>query len=220
MRSYTLNVTFNDALTPRVRAVAAQLQDRTQLHRSMGAECQQTIRAKVLQTIPFFHQTAETLGGRPTGFVADAADSVTADGALEASGAMGQINLHHPWFARVFGPVHLTPKNGSKFLTIPARGEFYGRRAREFSNLKFSIRLVNGKRLPVLELDLTQGGRVKLTGEKVENPIAYWLARSVDQKQDRDRLPPDETLTKALRIGGARYLRGLERQMREKGPVA
>lgn len=104
-------------------------------------------------------------------------------------------------------PETIKPVN-SKYLTIPARPEAYGRRAREFSDLVF--RMVPSERggiAPALvraEQTAFSFGRRKKDGTRsvgsireLGGEVFYWLARSVHPKPHPDAVPSREKLQEA-----------------------
>lgn len=88
-----------------------------------------------------------------------------------------------------------------KFLTIPARSDAYGRRAREFSGLQV-LRVVNERGVPQLALvhvaeDVTApsktGKRVKRYKSEIGD-VYYWLARSVKTKPHPEAIPSNAAM--------------------------
>jgi len=90
-----------------------------------------------------------------------------------------------------------------KLLTIPARQEFYGHSAREFSNLRFGMFKGGTKFLYVgqggTEQDQNWGTnkqvkwqRKRGLGARAAMMIAYWLKDSVTQKPNFDIIPAEE----------------------------
>ena len=99
------------------------------------------------------------------------------------------------------GPI--TPQN-AKMLTIPARAEAYGKRAREFSGLRFKIVLdpETGRMRPALvnmgasatliaEKKGKRGGFKAIGSEFSEQPL-FWLSKGVKQKPDPRVMPSDD----------------------------
>lgn len=141
-----------------------------------------------------------------TNFYGQAARSVS-------SGVAGDdINID------VTGPVGLRqrrfggtirPKN-VKFLTMPAAPEAYGKRAREFNNLRFAIVFdpkIQKSRPALVIAESTQlklgqrrkdGSRkVTVLGE-VGGGVMYWLLRSATQSPDPTVLPTNELLVQVI----------------------
>ena len=87
----------------------------------------------------------------------------------------------------------IRPRN-SKYLTIPAIAEAYGKRAREFNNLRF-VMLKNGPALVEAEATQISIGKkgVKNKGS-VGGRVLYWLRRKVTQKADPSVLPSPEAI--------------------------
>jgi len=90
-------------------------------------------------------------------------------------------------------------------LTIPAVPEAYGKRAREFNNLRFAFALnpATGKMMPALveaEASQVKIGKIKKDGSRTithtSNTTAkiaiFWLLGKVSQKPDPTVLPSDE----------------------------
>ncbi|HBY60596.1 MAG TPA: hypothetical protein DEH78_12295 [Solibacterales bacterium] len=139
-----------------------------------------------------------------TNFFAQAARSVSSkvDGSdinIDVTGPVG--------FRQRYRGGTITPKN-VKFLTLPAAPEAYGKRAREFSNLRFAIIEQDGKKRPALvQAEATQfklgrkrkDGSRKLTvlGE-TGGGVMYWLVRRANQAPDPSVLPTTEVLIAAI----------------------
>jgi hypothetical protein len=131
------------------------------------------------------------LGGNRTHFYGDAAKAVSSDGDNEgATITVAQQGIRQ----RLQGGT-IRPGAGKKYLTIPARAEAYGRRAREFHDLKF-VKLKNGRGMLVAGELTGLTGKMNKKGEVVERPgtedgvVMYWLVPSVVQKADPSVLPP------------------------------
>jgi hypothetical protein len=103
----------------------------------------------------------------------------------------------------------IRPKN-VKFLTMPAAPEAYGKRAREFSNLKFAIVFdpkIQKSRPALVTTESTQfklgqrrkdGSRkVTVLGE-VGGGVMYWLLRSATQSPDPTVLPTTQLLVQVI----------------------
>lgn len=147
---------------------------------------------------------ANQLGGARTHFYSQVARSVQQP-QLSDDGA--KISINHIGAAqRYFGGV-IEAKN-SKYLTIPARKEAYGKRAREFNDLE----VLWGKRGPIAlvqrqQTQITKGQRGKKdTHQKVGSLVLFWLVRRVVQKADPTVLPPEDELEDAVAQGIRDYL--------------
>lgn len=84
-------------------------------------------------------------------------------------------------------------------LTIPARAEFYGHRATEFTNLRLvvfrsgAMALVIGKGgTDMYSHSRNRESGVSGAGARSEAMVAYWLKESVTQKPDPDVMPTPE----------------------------
>ena len=121
------------------------------------------------------HTTAASLGAERTGFYERAAKGVQqpqtqSDGFTVTINAVGIAQ-------RLFGGT-IRPKNAAN-LTIPARAEAYGHRAREFDFLKMVV--------------FPSG--VKALIDRAEDPhegsVYYWLVKSATQTADPSVLPKE-----------------------------
>ena len=96
--------------------------------------------------------------------------------------------------------VSIRPRAGRKFLTIPAHQETYGRGPRDFGDDEFEFRVIESwMTFLALVWKETSGAHVK--GE-----VAFWLRRSVTQKQDRTLLPSDAAYTEVGRRAALAYI--------------
>lgn len=115
----------------------------------------------------------------------------------------------------------LTPQNGGQTLTIPVRPEAYGKRAREFPNLRLAIRTIGGKAKVVgLETQTgTERGAVmrqnksgKWTRRRVlieKGALLYWFVRKVTQPADPTVMPSESRLAAGAEAGAADFLASL-----------
>ena len=101
-------------------------------------------------------------------------------------------------------PEVIRPVN-SQFLTIPARAEAYGRRAREFNDLVFAIVPNESGRMQPALIQAQQTvfgfGRKKKGGirdvknvNEVGGAVFFWLARKVKTKPHPEAFPSDDKL--------------------------
>lgn len=109
----------------------------------------------------------------------------------------------------------ITPKEGKQWVTIPARSEAYGKRAREFNNLRFIPLGPETAMLVVKEGG--EAGRRRVKGSKgfsnrkstvQESLVMYWLKRSVTQPADPSVLPTSEQLGRVAITGAQNYVEG------------
>jgi hypothetical protein len=124
------------------------------------------------------------------------------------------------------GGVRIYPRNGRKYLTIPAAPEAYGMRAREFHDLRFSIVLdENGALRPALvraastaisytrrkRKDGTVRVKIKV-GELREEKVMFWLVRSVSPKADPSVLPANRLIIATAVQAGLRRIERLQQR--------
>lgn len=122
------------------------------------------------------HKTATALGASPSGHHERTAKRIETAGDETA----GYVRIPRTsGLQRAFSSYVIRPKNGKKFLTIPAHKRTYGKRVGEFPEGTFRFAMFNG-RFPAL---MFAGG--------FSTEVAYWLRRSVKATQDRTLLPSD-----------------------------
>jgi len=181
-----------DTATPELTALAQSLQvDR--IRRAVATSCVQLTK-DYLNNLPpnrrgwpstgFYHGAAlgTTWESTPEG-IAILIDNENAPGAMKFRFHGGTISMK------------------DKLLTIPARAEFYGHRAGEFSNLRFVMfksgakALVIGTggtdRLNAMTWKTGRGTRTG-TGARTAMMIAYWLVESVTQDGNPDVVPSQD----------------------------
>lgn len=152
---------------------------------------------------------SNVLGGKRTHFYSQAAKSTQfqADSDKAVVSVSGPVGFRQRLEGGTIKPVK------SKYLTIPAISEAYGKRSREFSNLH----VLYGRRGPValVEANATQLKRgkkgFKSAGE-VGGRVFFWLVKSVTQQADRGVLPSDEEIGKTASTAAANFLTRLLRR--------
>jgi len=138
------------------------------------------------------------MGGPRSHFFADAARStqyfIQADGVYVA---IFKTGIRQRFFGGTIRPVK------SKYLTIPARAEAYGRRAREFDDLEVlygrrgayalaqragtSISFVKDKRK-------SRKGQMRVKRGAQRGGVFFWLVKSVTQTADPSILPTEQQI--------------------------
>lgn len=141
------------------------------------------------------HKSAESLGAKPTGFRAKNAQALEADSDDEA--AIIRVP-RSTGLGRAFHDVVITPGSGRTYLTIPGCAETYGKHVRDFPADTFAFTIMAG-RYPVLVWREAGGNHRGWT-------LAYWLRRSVTQKQDRTLLPTDAAYAEIGRRAALGYI--------------
>jgi hypothetical protein len=144
-------------------------------------------------------ERANVMGGRRTHFYDDAARSV--DYVLNDNEL--RIQIPHLGLAqRFFGGV-IKPVN-AQWITIPARSESYGKRAREFNDLRFVLFSDDTAALVKTSVQVDGDEAVDDAGNvttrkrtkrsRDEGIVFYWLKKSVTQSADPSVLPSPERL--------------------------
>lgn len=94
----------------------------------------------------------------------------------------------------------------TKFLTIPARAEAYGKRAFEFKNLRVQFGR-GGMPVALVEADATSvslGPKNRKTGarsysaKETGGAVMYWLVKSVTQRPDPSTIPATEMIANTV----------------------
>jgi hypothetical protein len=114
--------------------LSTRMQDAAGLHARIAGDAEIFVKERGKVTAAGEHRTANRLGAVPTGHLVDAYE------AIEGVSSAQSASLLVPGASRLraaFGRYVVTPKNGSKFLTIPVAREAYGKRAGEFEDLFF-----------------------------------------------------------------------------------
>lgn len=195
-----VKIKVNDTATPALAGCLRLLTDKTELHQSIAAHAEVLTREHILfVAAPQRHATANRLGATPTGYLTRRGNAIesssTAEEAVVTLGGAPEI------FARVDGPVTVRAVR-SKYLTIPASAQAYGRRAREMQGLK-PMKL--GKSLALVAED--EAGR-EFKGRKGRKSIVhYWLKEAVTLPHDPTLLPNEAQYTKAAEQAAADLIR-------------
>ncbi len=147
------------------------------------------------------HKTASALGAEPTHFFAKAAGFVRASGTDDGV----TMTMQRAGLSRAFFTYHLRPIR-SRLLTIPIKKESYGKRAREFKDLKwrkFTQADKNAGRTDTVGLVL---GRPPEYGDGMF--IALFIgAKKTTVPQDRNILPSDDEWLAEASAGLTAYLK-------------
>jgi len=167
-------------------------------------------KTKVLFQNWFASKPPNKNGWPTTGFWQKQRDSVHSSSTSNNLGAevrigMGTVGLRQ----RLLGGTITAGRNISKFsgkptkyLTIPARAEAYGKRSFDFSNLRVLFGR-GGKAIALVEADATKvelGPKNRKTGARsystqaTGGAVMFWLVTSVTQQADPSVLPPTESI--------------------------
>lgn len=189
----TLDV--SDEVSAGLRKYAAGLEDLKPLYDRIAGDAEDMLKKHGQKTSATEHKTAETLGATPTGHLEQAYQGI------EGISTAERATLLVPGYSRLraaFGKYVLTPKNGSKYLTIPVHAEAYGKRAREIDDL-FFMRTGNG--VPVLARrveGIRNEGLARRPGQRraarrfTQAEVMYVLAREATINEDRNLIPFDD----------------------------
>jgi hypothetical protein len=131
------------------------------------------------------HKTARSLGAASTGVYEEAARG-TSQPDVSSEGVT--ISIHQVAIAQRFFGGTIQPVT-AKFLAIPARSETYGKRPREFENLRF-ILFKSGAGALVSKEAPEGTRRTRIAGSSQQlGLIFFWLVKQVTQQPDPTVLP-------------------------------
>jgi hypothetical protein len=127
---------------------------------------------------------------------------------MPAGPGLFTIEINHVAAAQIYWGGRIRPVN-AKYLTLPATAEAYGKRAREFNDLKFGFAPdpeLDGAMRPALiqaSSTVVSFGREKKDGTRSVNrgatlggTVFYWLTKEVNQAGFPEMLPTEEQLKK------------------------
>ena len=193
MSAMKLTIDISGRLDEELRQIAAGLKDKAPLHARIAADAEAFVKERGAATAATEHKTANSLGAAPTGHLADAYQAIegqsTEEGAVLLVPSGGRL-------AAAFGPVTIRPKK-SKYLTIPVAKDSYGKRAGEFGDELFFLR-VGPKRQPVLarrqerqdtDSILNRSRKGKRYDNKKPLEVLYILARQSNIPEDSGLIP-------------------------------
>lgn len=183
--SIAISIQASDGISPVTRRVLRAIEP-ARLNPVIGRSANNTIREHLFglnQTRP------NQLGGRRTNFYTGAARAtqfkVVSDSEIVVS--INQVGIAQRYYGGTIKP------KSAKYLTIPARAEAHGKRAREFPDLEV-LRRGDGKGEPfALARKVNGKGGAKGGGE-----ILFWLKKSITQRADPTVLPSNAVLGAAV----------------------
>lgn len=178
----SLTVTLSGLSAADLAAFTGQVQNRAGMHARMAGDAEILIKRRGKATAATEHRTANALGATPTGHLADAYEGIEGESSADAAVLLvpGASRLR-----AAFGRYVLTPRNGSKYLTIPANAEAYGKRAREIGNL-FPVRV--GPRKTLTLSRQREGGGLE---------VMYVLVQRAEIPEDAGLIPFDDLAQEA-----------------------
>ncbi len=186
MGSMTLQVDVSANETYReLMAIVQKLDERVSLHAQMGLSVKEEVRDYLRELSLTRHDTANRLGGKPTGFLGEAAQAVE-DASVTADGTGAEFAINHPGIGRAFEDVIITPRQAES-LALPIAGIVYGIRPAAIWD--------------AWGLFIAKGMIMMKNGADADPIALYKLVRSVHQKQDRTLLPSDLALEMAAEAG-------------------
>ena len=202
-------ITLSDKATP-LLAIVTDAIARGELNSAMARAGVNEIQSHLFKLDA---ERPNELGGRRTHFYSSAAKSTnyasTADRIL--------ININQLGFRQRYEGGRIAPVK-SKYLTIPAVSEAYGRLAREFHNLVLQFGR-GGIPVALAEAGASQVkfGKVRKDGTRkvtktaeVGGRVYYWLKKEVFQEGDPSVLPSDQKIGDAMIAGGHAYVKHLK----------
>ncbi len=184
------------------------VRDRRGLNARIAVDAETFVKDAGREIAKGLHRTADTLGAVPTGHLAAAYAGI---GSVYDAESARLLIPSATRLRAAFGPYVLTPKNGKRFLTIPAIAEAYGRRAGEFEDL-FPIR-TGPLKTPVLVRRVSGGksyenraapGRRRKDGRRGQRlEVVYLLTPKAEIPENRELFPFEGLEREALRSAEA-----------------
>jgi hypothetical protein len=206
--SLGVQIDISDRATPQVAAIHDEL-GRAEVRKVMGRAVAQVLKDHFygLASDAQHHSSADSLGANRTGFYERAAKAVQQPN-IENDGftvSINQVGIAQRLFGGTIEPTT------TQWLAIPARTESYGRRPREFDNLKF-ILFPSGSAALVADSahsvagegfsDKVRGGTgvrgARGAARQIphsEGLVYFWLVKKVVQQADPTVLPKEEEMT-------------------------
>ncbi len=129
---------------------------------------------------------------------------------------------------RMPGEMRLRVKGGTvkptttKYLTIPATKEAYGKSARQFNDLRFAPLFGKGKGGALIQRDQTKLKKKKdgsyAPGQTVGGKVFYWLKPEVTIRGDRTLLPRDSDITMEAEAAIREYVKPASQNQTKGNP--
>lgn len=140
------------------------------------------------------------------------------------------VSITHPHLLQRVKGGPIRPGAGRRYLTIPAIAEAYGKRAREFHNLRFGFAENRfGNLAPALVENSGQsvafgrrrkdGTRKVTPGEEIGGNAFFWLVKKVYQPADPTALPTEAQLQVAAVAGANSWAKSVTDQANKGGKV-
>jgi hypothetical protein len=166
-----LDIEIQDQAGPALARIRTGLTNLKPLNTRIAADAERFLKRSGKGIAAGQHNTASTLGARPTRHLEKAYQAIEGEGGAE------QATIRVPRASRLraaFGDYVVRPGSGKKYLTIPANKAAYGRRAGEFENLVF-VR-VGPRQTPALAR--------KVRGREDRLEVMYFLTRAAKIKHE------------------------------------
>jgi hypothetical protein len=202
MAGFTMNLRVDDGASSPLLATALRVKDPA-TRKVMGRGVANTLRKHFSK---LDRQRPNRLGGTRTHFYGQVRRSVQQPVLLGGDGV--KVSIPHVGIAQRYFGGKIEPVNVD-WLTIPARSEAYGKRAREFNDLDFV--LFRPDLAALVQRDQTDVG----SGEESGGGVFFWLKKEVEQQPDPTVLPTDAELQTAAVTAGEKYIRTAQERAQE-----
>jgi hypothetical protein len=204
----TYRIEFKDDASPGIRRALASTKG-SQILGAMGTAVKRGVQDHLLA------RPSNKMGWPTTNFYKRAARATTfaMDGKTSAVVSVNHLGITQRYYGGTIKPVK------AKKLTIPARPEAYGKRAREFSNLVLAF----GRRGPFALVEAhsqevsfgrqrKDGSRAVKQGAIVGGGVLFWLVDSVHQDPDHSVLPTEAKTAEMAVAAGEAFIAREERR--------
>lgn len=198
-----IDVVVEDNASPVVNRLSRYLGNPRLVHSFIAPLAESVTRDYMIIQANGRHATARRLGAQPTGHLSRAAESVESS----FDDAAATVSITSPGIRRAVGPMTIKATR-RKWLTIPAVGSVYGKKAAEQGNLAFmSFRRGTAALVEAEPYRITSGRNKGKMGKRPvldaagKPMIVYWLKKEVTIKEDRTLLPSKEIYAAAAEQG-------------------
>lgn len=195
-----IKIDIKDRASATVRAIADGLKDRTGLHKVLGKRLEQEVQKHFKG-----REREPNKKNWPKQNFWSRMRNATAFLSADKEGAT--VRISDPAIASKVWGATITPKE-TKYLSIPAIAEAYGKSPKLNKNLEPMVRRMGGGLRP----------RAVALQDKDTKTIWYWLVKSVTVPKDPDALPDEGELQNALFEQAGKYLARLEKEAQKKSP--
>jgi hypothetical protein len=183
-----INIEIRDLASGQLASIRAALQNRRVIHEAMGTGVAKSLREHFDRR----NKTRNKKKWPRQNFWARVSASTSM---LSADDTGATVAIADPAIRQKIHGGPITPKEGHKYLVIPAIAAAYGRSPLQRDDLAPMIRRVGGRPRAVALVQRAQSDT--RTRAETGGTVWYWLVKSVTQLPDPAALPADAVLRRA-----------------------